>query len=129
MSGGKLYSTESGQLYHAGKLAVCLVGLPARGKTHLSVSLLRYLTWLGLSCKAFHLGDYRRKFLKGNDMPEDYFFFEDDSNAFRKSGNWRTLTIQVKSEPRRSTSGTKSQTIVQAICYSFSKRKATMDRS
>lgn len=74
-SGGKLYTTESGQLFHAGKIAICLVGLPARGKTHLSVSLCRYLTWLGLTCKAFHLGDYRRKRLQGADMPDDYFFF------------------------------------------------------
>lgn len=76
-SGGKLYDTDSGQLFHAGKIAVCLVGLPARGKTHLSVSLCRYLTWLGLSCKAFHLGDYRRKWLQGAEMPDDYFFFQD----------------------------------------------------
>ncbi|ORY85518.1 6-phosphofructo-2-kinase-domain-containing protein [Protomyces lactucae-debilis] len=79
-AGGKLYETESGQLFHAGKIAICLVGLPARGKTHLSVSLCRYLSWLGLSCKAFHLGDYRRKWLQGEEAPDDYFFFEDHAD-------------------------------------------------
>ncbi|BFZ55105.1 hypothetical protein PYCC9005_002144 [Savitreella phatthalungensis] len=77
-SGGQLYETASGQLFHAGKIAICLVGLPARGKTHLSVSLCRYLSWLGVSCKAFHLGDYRRKWLRGAELPKDYFFFDGD---------------------------------------------------
>lgn len=75
-SGGRLYETESGQLFHAGKIAICLVGLPARGKTHLSVSLCRYLSWLGVTCQAFHLGDYRRKWLKGEELPDDYFYID-----------------------------------------------------
>lgn len=74
LSPAQLYHTESGQLFHAGKIAIVLVGLPARGKTHLAVSLGRYLTWLGVTCKAFHLGDYRRTRLTGEEMPPDYFF-------------------------------------------------------
>lgn len=57
----QLYSTESGRMFHAGKLCIALCGLPARGKTHLSVSLCRYLRWLGVRAKIFHLGDYRRR--------------------------------------------------------------------
>lgn len=74
ISPAQLYATDSGHLFHAGKLAVVLVGLPARGKTHHSVALTRYLRWLGVKSHAFHLGDYRRK-LGGPEhkVPDDYF--------------------------------------------------------
>ncbi|KAH3679858.1 hypothetical protein WICMUC_000601 [Wickerhamomyces mucosus] len=71
----QLYSTESGRLFHAGKILIALVGLPARGKTHLSVSLTRYLRWLGVKTQSFHVSDYRRKAYSNfeDDIPQDYF--------------------------------------------------------
>ncbi len=69
-----LYTTASGQLYHAGKILIATVGLPARGKTHLSHAIERYLTWLGVKSGVFSLGDHRRKVLGGADkIPPDYF--------------------------------------------------------
>lgn len=69
-----LYTTESGQLFHAGKILIATVGLPARGKTHMSHALERYLRWLGVKCGVYSLGDYRRKVLGGADkVPPDYF--------------------------------------------------------
>ncbi|MCJ1353080.1 MAG: hypothetical protein MMC33_003064 [Icmadophila ericetorum] len=63
MAPAQLYSTESGRLFHAGKIAIATVGLPARGKT------------LGVKTRVFHLGDYRRATLgPGRDVPDDYFF-------------------------------------------------------
>lgn len=73
ISPAQLYTTDSGHLFHAGKLCVVLVGLPARGKTHHSVALTRYLRWLGVKTHAFHLGDYRRKLGGTNNIPDDYF--------------------------------------------------------
>lgn len=71
----QLYSTESGRLFHSGRIVIATVGLPARGKTHLSVALARYLRWLGVKTRVFHLGDYRRAHVgDGKDVPEDYFF-------------------------------------------------------
>ncbi|KAJ5873571.1 uncharacterized protein N7473_013444 [Penicillium subrubescens] len=71
----QLYSTESGRLFHSGRIVIITVGLPARGKTHMSVALARYLRWLGVKTRIFHLGDYRRATIPfGEDMPDDYFF-------------------------------------------------------
>jgi len=75
MAPAQLYSTESGRLFHSGRIVIATVGLPARGKTHTSVALARYLRWLGVKTRIFHLGDYRRAMIgPGNDVPEDYFF-------------------------------------------------------
>ncbi|KAK3080404.1 hypothetical protein LTS18_001714 [Coniosporium uncinatum] len=75
MAPAQLYSTESGRLFHSGRIVIATVGLPARGKTHISVAVARYLRWLGVKTHIFHLGDYRRATLgPGNDVPEDYFF-------------------------------------------------------
>jgi len=75
MAPAQLYSTESGRLFHSGRIVIATVGLPARGKTHTSVAVARYLRWLGVKTHVFHLGDYRRATLGPNqDVPEDYFF-------------------------------------------------------
>ena len=70
----QLYSTESGRLFHSGRIVIVTVGLPARGKTHISVAVARYLRWLGVKTHVFHLGDYRRATMgPDKDVPEDYF--------------------------------------------------------
>ncbi|SNX82396.1 related to 6-phosphofructo-2-kinase [Melanopsichium pennsylvanicum] len=83
-----LYTTASGQLYHAGKILIATVGLPARGKTHLSHAIERYLTWLGVKSGVFSLGDHRRKVLGGADkIPSDYFVTgpkSEETEALRK---------------------------------------------
>ncbi|KAH6626432.1 6-phosphofructo-2-kinase-domain-containing protein [Chaetomium sp. MPI-SDFR-AT-0129] len=70
----QLYSTMSGRLFHSGRIAIVMVGLPARGKTHICVSMARYLSWLGVKTRIFHLGDYRRATVEGGHVPQDYFF-------------------------------------------------------
>ena len=75
MAPAQLYSTESGRLFHSGRIVIATVGLPARGKTHVSVALARYLRWLGVKTRIFHLGDYRRATVgPGKEVPDDYFF-------------------------------------------------------
>ncbi|KAF2743458.1 6-phosphofructo-2-kinase/fructose-2,6-bisphosphatase-like protein [Sporormia fimetaria CBS 119925] len=75
MAPAQLYSTESGRLFHSGRIVIATVGLPARGKTHISVAVARYLRWLGVKAHVFHLGDYRRATLgPDTDVPDDYFF-------------------------------------------------------
>ncbi|KAG0212588.1 hypothetical protein BGX28_006024 [Mortierella sp. GBA30] len=69
---GQLYKTESGRLFHAGAIAIIFVGLPARGKTHVSRSLNRYLRWLGVQTKVFSLGNYRRQII-GVEVTNDFF--------------------------------------------------------
>lgn len=75
MAPAQLYSTESGRLFHSGRIVIATVGLPARGKTHISVAVARYLRWLGVKTHVFHLGDYRRATMgPGRDVPQDYFY-------------------------------------------------------
>lgn len=90
----QLYSTESGRLFHAGKILIALVGLPARGKTHLSVSLTRYLRWLGVKTHPFHVSDYRRKAYSNftDDIPADYF------SATPQTEEGKALRAQIISE-------------------------------
>ncbi|KAJ2767369.1 hypothetical protein IWQ56_003359 [Coemansia nantahalensis] len=68
----QLYRTHTGKLFHAGSIVIINVGLPARGKTHGSRSLIRYMNWLGVKSRSFHMGQYRRR-LYGTDISADYF--------------------------------------------------------
>ncbi len=54
------------------KLAVVMVGLPARGKTFVARKLQRYLSWLGYSTLWANVGDYRRA-RAGAKQPAGYF--------------------------------------------------------
>ncbi|KAJ1255521.1 hypothetical protein BS78_K199000 [Paspalum vaginatum] len=58
------------------KLAIVLVGLPARGKTFTAVKLTRYLRWLGHETRHFNVGKYRR--LK-HGINQSADFFRDDN--------------------------------------------------
>ena len=40
---------------------ICMVGLPARGKTYIAKKLARYLNWIGMNTKVFNVGEYRRQ--------------------------------------------------------------------
>ncbi|KAG7094792.1 hypothetical protein E1B28_005607 [Marasmius oreades] len=80
-----LYTTASGLLFHAGKILVITVGLPARGKTHISRALERYLRWMGVKTIVVSLGDYRRKLLgSGQQLPPDYFTLGEKSEETLK---------------------------------------------
>ena len=54
------------------RLALVMVGLPARGKTHMARRLARYLRWLGVSTRVFNVGNYRRERL-GSHQSHDFF--------------------------------------------------------
>jgi len=74
MSAAPLYTTASGRLWHVGLVLICVVGLPARGKTQVSRSIERYLRWLGVKSEVFSLGDHRRKVMGDpQELPADYF--------------------------------------------------------
>lgn len=54
------------------RLALVMVGLPARGKTHMARRVERYLRWLGYRTRVFNVGNYRRERL-GSRQPHDFF--------------------------------------------------------
>ncbi|ORX68689.1 6PF2K-domain-containing protein [Linderina pennispora] len=80
----QLYKTHTGQLFHAGSIVIINVGLPARGKTHGSRSLIRYMNWLGVKSKSFHMGQYRRR-LYGPDISAEYFDLGNDGMTEKRS--------------------------------------------
>lgn len=90
ISPAQLYSTESGRLFHAGKICIALAGLPGRGKTHLSVSLTRYLRWLGVKTHSFHLGDYRRATAPADDLDHALYVMHPNGE---EAANFRNKTV------------------------------------
>jgi len=44
-----------------GKLVIAMVGLPARGKSYLSQSIVRYMNYLGCPTRIFNAGNLRRR--------------------------------------------------------------------
>ncbi|KAL6717327.1 Fructose-2,6-bisphosphatase [Lecanora helva] len=57
------------------RIAVVMVGLPARGKSLIAQKVVRYLAWLSISAKTFNVGTYRRA-----DTPQPTADFFDTSN-------------------------------------------------
>jgi broad specificity phosphatase PhoE/predicted kinase len=54
------------------RLAIVMVGLPARGKSYTARRIERYLSWLGYRTRVFNVGQYRRARV-GAQMPHDFF--------------------------------------------------------
>eukprot|EP00092_Neocalanus_flemingeri_P010654 GFUD01011476.1.p1 GENE.GFUD01011476.1~~GFUD01011476.1.p1 ORF type:complete len:460 (-),score=98.97 GFUD01011476.1:95-1474(-) len=57
---------------------ICMVGLPARGKTYISKKLARYLNWIGVTTRVFNVGEYRRQ---AGEYSDHDFFSPDNSDA------------------------------------------------
>ena len=66
------------------KLAIVMVGLPARGKTFVARKIARYLSWLGYRTRWFNVGEYRRA-RAGARQPAEFF---DPNNA-----DWRDARL------------------------------------
>ena len=62
------------------KLAIVMVGLPARGKTFVARKIARYLAWLGYRTRVFNVGEYRRSRVGANQPAE---FFDPENEASR----------------------------------------------
>lgn len=71
-STGKQPCTPTAPAFHTKKLCIVMVGLPARGKTHIARCLERYLNWLGFTAAVFNVGNYRRMILGGS-QSADFF--------------------------------------------------------
>lgn len=52
---------------------ICMVGLPARGKTYIAKKLTRYLNWIGVNTRVFNAGDYRRTVSTAKKPKHDFF--------------------------------------------------------
>ena len=68
------------------KLAIVMVGLPARGKTFVARKIARYLSWLGYRTRVFNVGEYRRSRVGANQPAE---FFDPENETSRDARRWR----------------------------------------
>lgn len=66
------------------KLAVVMVGLPARGKSYTARRIERYLSWLGYRTGVFNVGEYRRARFGAH----RHSFFDPD-NPTGEEARWR----------------------------------------
>ncbi len=64
----------------AQKLALVMVGLPARGKSYIARKLARYLRWRGHETRVFNVGMYRRE-LVGSQKSHEFFDPENPEGA------------------------------------------------
>ncbi len=62
------------------RVALAMVGLPARGKSYMARKIARYLSWLGHNTRVFNVGSYRRAHV-GSRQPN--VFFDPDNEAGR----------------------------------------------
>jgi signal recognition particle GTPase len=60
-------------------IVICMIGLPARGKTYISKKLARYLNWIGVKTKVFNVGEYRREAF--HEFPGKDFFDPQNKHA------------------------------------------------
>lgn len=61
------------------RVMLCMVGLPARGKSYISKMLVRYLAWAGFPVQIFNAGNYRRNMGMAGASSE--FFRSDNEEA------------------------------------------------
>ncbi|ORZ23154.1 6-phosphofructo-2-kinase-domain-containing protein [Absidia repens] len=65
------------------KLAIIMVGLPARGKSYIVKKLRRYLNWLQYETRVFNVGNTRRE-QKTADIDQSANFFDPDNKDMKQ---------------------------------------------
>jgi broad specificity phosphatase PhoE len=74
------------------KLAIVMVGLPARGKSYIARKLARYLRWRGQDTRVFNVGSYRREIV-GSQVSHDFF---DPDNPEGRRERFRLAEIVLR---------------------------------
>jgi broad specificity phosphatase PhoE/predicted kinase len=74
------------------RLALVMVGLPARGKTHMARRVERYLRWLGYKTRTFNVGNYRREKI-GTQQPHQFF---DPHNAEARAARQEVALLALE---------------------------------
>jgi len=74
------------------KLALVMVGLPARGKSYIARKLARYLRWRGQETRVFNVGTYRREHV-GSQVSHNFF---DPNNAEGVADRMRVAQLALE---------------------------------
>jgi len=82
--------TKSRTISWRKKLVLCLVGLPARGKSYIAYKVVGYLRWRGLRAQLFNVGKHRRSHVQSS---QDATFF--DANNVEAQNQRDQLAYEV----------------------------------
>ncbi len=74
------------------KIALVMVGLPARGKSYIARKLARYLRWRGHETRVFNVGMYRREHV-GHHKSHDFF---DPNNPVGAAARLRVAELALE---------------------------------
>ena len=72
------------------KLVLCLVGLPARGKSYIAYKLVGYMRWRGLRAQLFNVGKHRRSQVKAS---QDATFFDASNTSAQQQRDALALEV------------------------------------
>lgn len=78
------------------RVVICMVGLPARGKSYIVKMIVRYLSWMGYSSKLFNVGELRRTLKMGGKSLAgiDASFFKADNKEGRRVREQMAVMVQ-----------------------------------
>lgn len=110
-------------LFTTKKLCIVMVGLPARGKTHIARCLERYLNWLGFTAAVFNVGNYRRMILGAQQSA--HFFDPNNEEGLRAR---MELAIECMNDMLQWFSGGGLVGIYDATNSTMKRRKIVKDR-
>ncbi|KAI8081720.1 6-phosphofructo-2-kinase-domain-containing protein [Halteromyces radiatus] len=109
------------------KLAIIMVGLPARGKSYIVKKLRRYLNWLQYETRVFNVGNTRRD-QRTADMDQSASFFDPDNKDMKRMRDELAMNVLEQLIDWLKSGHRSSVAIHDATNSTIDRRKLLIDR-
>ncbi|KAI8333669.1 6-phosphofructo-2-kinase-domain-containing protein [Chlamydoabsidia padenii] len=109
------------------KLAIIMVGLPARGKSYIVKKLRRYLNWLQFETRVFNVGNTRRV-QKTADVEQSANFFDPDNKDMKQMRDELAMNVLEQLIDWLKSGRKSSVAIHDATNSTVERRKLLIDR-